>query len=186
MSQAASLPGAELFLKEQLLFFSTRHLSGAASLPGADVFSNKRHFFEQTTCPGQLRCLGQMFFQKIDLFLKKALVPGSFAAWGGTFLKKRTFRNSGIPVRRTRCRKSKHMDFQEFWDSCAQNKASEISKHILSTILGLLYEPRKSQTTRRSRILGLLCAEQNVENLKKNTHVQEFLDSCAQDKTSEI
>ena len=44
---------------------------------------------------------------------------------------------------------SKKMHFQEFWDSCAQNKASEISKNGLSGIL------------------GLLCAEQDVGNLKK-------------------
>ena len=40
------------------------------------------------------------------------------------------------------------MSFQEFWDSCAQNKTSEISNSELS------------------RIMGLLCAEQNVVNLK--------------------
>ena len=85
-------------------------------------------FYEEATCPGQLRCLGQNFFQKIVFLLKKPLVPGRFAAWGRTFLKKRTFRNSGTPLRRTRRRKSPNMDFQEFWDSCAQNKASEISK----------------------------------------------------------
>ena len=41
-----------------------------------------------------------------------------------------TFRNSGTPVRSTRRRKSQKMHFQEFWDSCAQNKASEISKKM--------------------------------------------------------
>ena len=93
-------------------------------------------------------------------------------------LKKCTFRNSGTPVRRTKRRTSQDMHFQEFWDSCAQNKTSEISNNGLS------------------RILGLLCA--NVGNLKKwivrnsGTPVrrtrrrksqqigfQEFWDSCA-------
>ena len=60
-----------------------------------------------------------------------------------------TFRNSGTPVRRTRRRKSQELHLQEFWDSCAQNKTSEIWKNILS------------------RIIGLLCAEQNVGNLNK-------------------
>ena len=60
---------------------------------------------------------------------------------------KDTFRNYGTPVRRTRRRQSQKMQFQEFWDSCAQNKASEISRNALSGIL------------------GLLCAEQNVENI---------------------
>ena len=62
-----------------------------------------------------------------------------------------TFRNSGTPLRRTRRRKSQKMRFQEFWDSCAQNKTSEISKHALSGIM------------------GLLCAEQDLGNFKKCT-----------------
>ena len=45
-------------------------------------------------------------------------------------LKKCTFRASGTPVRRTRRRKSQKMHFQGFWDSCAQNKTSEISKKM--------------------------------------------------------
>ena len=43
------------------------------------------------------------------------------------------------------------MHFQEFWDFCAQNKTSEISKHGLSGIL------------------GLLCAEQDGGSLNKCT-----------------
>ena len=42
-------------------------------------------------------------------------------------LKACTFRNSGTPGRRTQHRKSQKMHFQEFWDSCTQNKTSEIS-----------------------------------------------------------
>ena len=91
------------------------------------------------------------------------------------------------PVRRSERRKSRKMHFQEFWDSCAQNKTSEISKIALSGIL------------------GLLCVEQDVGNIKQwtfriygtpvrrtrrrksqQTHVQEFWDSCAQNKTSKI
>ena len=45
-------------------------------------------FFEQATCPRQLRCLGQNFFSKIRVFLNKPLVPGSFAAWGRTVSRK--------------------------------------------------------------------------------------------------
>ena len=70
-------------------------------------------------------------------------------------LKKWTFRKSGAPVRRTRRRTSQKNDFQEFWDSCALNKTSYISNNALS------------------EFLGLLCAEQNVGNLK-NMHFQEF------------
>ena len=100
------------------------------------------------------------------------------------------------------------MQFHELWDSCAQNKASEISKNELSGILGLLCaeqnvgnlkhctfrnsgtpvrrtKRRKSQRNGRSSILGLLCAEQDVGNRKK-MHFQDFWDSCAKNKTSEI
>ena len=145
-------------------------MSRAASLPGAELVLKILTFFEQATCPGQLRCLGQNFFSKVRLCWKKPLVPGSFgsfAAWGRT------------------CSQKTH--FQEFWDSCAQNKTSEISKSALP------------------RILGLLCAEQHVGNIKqctfrnsgtpvrrtkrqksKKMHLQEVWDSCAQNKTSEI
>ena len=59
------------------------------------------------------------------------------------------------------------MHVQELWESGAQNKTLEISKDAFSGIL------------------GLLCAEQNVRNLKK-MRFQEFWDSCAQNKTLEI
>ena len=81
-------------------------------------------------------------------------------------LKKLIFRNSGTPVRRTRRRRSQKMVFQELWDSCAQTNTSEISKNGLSGIV------------------GLLCAEQHVGNLKHG--LQEFWDSCVQNNTSEI
>ena len=91
-------------------------------------------------------------------------------------------------MRRTRRQKSQKMHFQEFWNSCAQNKTSEISKHTLSRILGLLCAEQDVGNLNKnvlSGILGLLCAEQNVGNLKK-MHFQEFWDSCAQNKASEI
>ena len=143
MSRAASLPGAELFPEN--LLFGRSHLSQAASLSGADFFQKIYFFYKKPLVPGSFVAWGRTFFQKID-FLKKPLVPGSFAAWGGTFLKKQTFRNSGTPVRRTRRRKSKNMDFQEFWDSCAQNKTSEISKNGLPRILGLLCVEQDART----------------------------------------
>ena len=98
-----------------------------------------------------------------------------------------TFRKYGIPVRRTKRQKSQKMDFQDFWDSCALNKTSYISNNALS------------------EILGLLCAEQNVGNLKnytfrnsgtpvrrtrrrkyKKMNFHELWDSCAQNHASEI
>ena len=66
-------------------------------------------------------------------------------------LKKCTFRNYGAPLRRSRRRKSQKMHFQELWDSCAQNTTSEISTNALSGIM------------------GLLCAEQDVEHFKNCT-----------------
>ena len=147
-------------------------MSRVASLPGAELLLRNRTFFEQATCPRQLRCLGQISFLEIGrFFLNKPLVPGSFAAWGRFVLsrvrllfeqvtcpgqlrclgqnffsksglsgilgllraeqdvgnlKKMTFRSSGTPVRRTKRQKSKKVHLQELWDSCAQNKASEI------------------------------------------------------------
>ena len=92
--------------------------------------SRKSIFFEEeeeATCPGQLSCLGQIFFLRHLFFLNKPLAPGRFAAWGRSFFSK--------------------TDFQEFWDSCSQNKTSEISKTTLSGIM------------------RLLCAEQDVGNL---------------------
>ena len=158
-------------------------MSQAASLPGTKRFP-ENHFFEEATCPGQLRCLGQSVFLKSGLSGSLGLLR---AEQDVQSLKKCTFGNSGTPVRRTRRPKSQQMHFQEFSDSCAQNKTSEMTK------IGL------------SRILGLLCAEQDVGNLKKyifkksgtpvrttrrrkyqNIHFLEFWDSCAQNKTSEI
>ena len=99
-----------------------------------------------------------------------------------------TFRNSGTPVRRTKRRNYKKLYIEKLWDSCAQNNTAEIST------IGL------------SEIMGLLCAEQNIENLNnkdmfrnvgtpvrrtkrrksQQMDVQKLWDSCAQNKTSEI
>ena len=148
-------------------------------------------FLNTQPVPGSFAAWGRTFSRKMFLFLKKPLVPGSFAAWDSTFSQKNcVFLNKPLvpgsftPWSGTFSQKS---DFQEFWDSCAQNKTSEISK------------------SRLSGILGLLCAEQDVGNLKKCTfrssgtpvrrtrrrksqkmHFQEFWDSWAQNKTSEI
>ena len=84
-------------------------------------------------------------------------------------MKKCTFRNSGTPVRRTTSRKYQQLHFREFWDSCAQNKASEISKTCTfrnSRTLVRRTTRRSSQKHAVSGIVGLLCAEQDVGNLK--------------------
>ena len=219
--------------------FLRSHLSRAASLPGAELFPEDRLFFEEATCPGQLRCLGQNFQEFWDSSVQNKTSEIPKNGLSGTLgllcaeqdvrkFKKCTFRISGTPVRRTRRRKSQKMDFQEFCDSCAQNKTSEISRNALSGGLGLLcaeqdvgnlkelhfqelrdscalYRTSEISKTAVSGTLGLLCAEQDDENLKTCTfqnyvtpvrrtrrqksqkiHFQEFWDSCAQNKTSEI
>ena len=95
-------------------------------------------------------------------------------------------------MRGTKRRKSQKLHLQEFWDSCAQNKPSEISKNALSGMLGRLCAEQKignmkkntfrnygtpvrrtrrqkSQKNERSGISGLLCAEQDVGNFKNTT-----------------
>ena len=79
-------------------------MSRAASLPGAELFLRSRIIFEEATCPGQLRCLGQNFWQKICFFFKRPLAPGSFAAWGRTFSRKSTFFEEATCPRQLRCR----------------------------------------------------------------------------------
>ena len=110
-------------------------------------------------------------------------------------------------MRITRHGKSQKMHFQEFWDSCAQNKTSEISTNALSGILGLLGAEQDVGNLKNalsgvleilgaeqdvgnlkhalSGIMGLLRAEQDVGNLKK-MRVQELWDSCARNNTSEL
>ena len=102
-------------------------------------------------------------------------------------LNKCTFRNSGTPVRRARRRKPQQLHSQEFWDSCAEQDVGNLEQNALS------------------KIVGLLCAEQNVGILEhmffrnsgtpvrrtrrrksQKMHFQEFCDSCAQNKTADI
>ena len=81
------------------------------------------------------------------------------------------FRISWTPVRSTARRKSQKIDVQEWWDSCAQNKTSEIPRNALSGILGLLCAEQNVENIKQAllRILGHLCAEQNVGNIKNCT-----------------
>ena len=69
-------------------------------------------------------------------------------------------------MRGTERRKSQKLHFQEFWDSCAQNKTSEISINALSRILGLLRAEHSVGYLKSdlSGILGLRLAEQSVKN----------------------
>ena len=156
---AAALPGAELFLKNRFLFWDKPLVLGSCAAWGRTFFSKCRLLFEEATYPGQLRCQGQIFFQKSDCFKnmtstisKHALsesLGARFAEQNVGNLKKKLHFQEFSPMRRAKRRTSQNMHFQEFWDSCAQNKTPEISK---CAFLG---------------ILGLLCAEEYVGNLKK-------------------
>ena len=118
--------------------------------------------------PPEAATMGRTFVQKSVFFLKKPLVRGSWAAWGRTVSQKCVFFGRSHVSGALRClgqnffqtsgfveaynvNNLNRMHFQKFWDSCAQNKTSEISKNKFSGIV------------------GLLCAEQNVRNLNKCT-----------------
>ena len=80
-SGAAALPGAELFLRIPTFFLEQATCPGQLRCLGQMCFLRIPTFFEQATCPGQLRCLGQNFFLR-NVFLNNPVVPGNFAAWG--------------------------------------------------------------------------------------------------------
>ena len=102
-------------------------------------------------------------------------------------LRKWTFENSGTPVRRTKRQKSQNMNFQELWDSCAQNKTSEIPTKCTSHNSGT---PVRKQNVRNIKKCTLRNSGIPVRRAKRRisqkSDFQEFWDSCAQKKTSEI
>ena len=112
----------------------------------------------------------ELFFLRIRLFWNKLLVPDSFAAGGRTCShESRHFFEQATCPRRLRCRRQ---NFQEFWDSCAQNKTSEIPNIALSGTLGPLCGEQNVGNLKNMHFqecLGLMCAEQNVGNIKKCT-----------------
>ena len=66
-------------------------MSRAASLPGAELVLRNRTFFEQATCPGQLRCLGQNFFSEIVFLLTRHLSWAASLPGAELLLKKYLF-----------------------------------------------------------------------------------------------
>ena len=121
-------------------------MSRAASLPGAEVFSQKSIFLSRPLVPGNFAAWGSFLSQNMDVqdfwdscAQNKTLEISKKRTFriSGTPVRrtkrrtsqKWTFKNSGTPVRRTKRRKYHKMDFQEFWDSCARNKVPEISKN---------------------------------------------------------
>ena len=180
MSGAAALPGAELFPRNPTVLLEEATCP-ATSLPGA-VFFEKFIFLKKQLVRGRCAAWGRTVSQECVLFWKKPLVWGSCAAWGRTSsrksgfveaynvnnLNRMHFRISGTPVRRTRRQKYQKPHLQEVWDSCAQNRTSEISKNAPSRIMRLLCSGQTSEISKSGlpRIRGLLCARQNVRNLK--------------------
>ena len=102
-------------------------------------------------------------------------------------LKKWTLGNSGTPVRRTKRRKSKQMDFQEFWDSCAQNRTSEMSNNVLSELMGLLCSEKNvgNRGKRTFRNSGMPVSRTTRRKYQK-MHLQNILDSCTQNAAAKI
>ena len=151
MSRATALPGAKLF-PEIRLFCWKKPLVRQASLPGAELFPEFRFCLKKQLVRGSCATWARTVSHECVLFWKKPLVWGSCAAWGRTFSRNLallkhitstnstecTFRISGTPVRRTRRQKYQKLHLQEVWDSCAQKRTSEISKNVLSGIMGLL------------------------------------------------
>ena len=99
-----------------------------------------------------------------------------------------TFKNSGTPVRRPKRRTSEQMYFQEFWDSCAQNKTSKISRNALSRILGLLYAEQNVGNLKNavSESVRLQVAEQNVGNLTQNAFSEIVGLLCAEQNVDSV
>ena len=87
-------------------FFLTNHLSRAASLPGAELFLKKCFFWGgQATCPG-FAAWGRtfLFYQNmICFFLNKPLVPSNFAAWGRTVSSRKHFFEQATCPGQLRC-----------------------------------------------------------------------------------
>ena len=86
-------------------------------------------------------------------------------------------------MRRTKRRTSAKIHFQEFWDSCAQNKTSEISKMWLES-----WDSRAQNNASeisKSALSEILGPVRRTERRNFKHHLQKFGDSCAQD-TSEV
>ena len=96
MSRAASLPGAELFLKK-LSFCLKKPLVPGSFAAWGRTFGRKLIFSKKPLVPCSFAAWGRTFFQKIVVLYKKPLVPGSFAAWGRTFPEHYFFEGATCP-----------------------------------------------------------------------------------------
>ena len=79
------------------------------------------------------------------------------------------------------------MDFREFWDSCVQNRTSEISKKKTFRNYGTTVCRTKRRTSQKYAFKKSGTPVRRTRRRKsQKMHFQEFQDSCAQNKTSEI
>ena len=102
-------------------------------------------------------------------------------------LKECTFIISGSPVRRTTLRKSQKLHFHISWDSCAQNKTSDISETALPEILGLqCAEQKVGHSTECTFINSGTLARRTTRRKSRNMYFQNFWESGSQNKTSKI
>ena len=114
----------------------------------------------------------------------------------------------GSSVRRTKRQTHQHMHFENFrdscaqnktsensnlhfhklWDSCAQNKTSEIAKNALHTIWDSCAQNKTSAIFKQCTFIkyGTPVCRTKRRKSQKQLRFQEFWDSWAQNKTSEI
>ena len=74
------------------MFFLMKPLvPGSFAAWGRIVSQKMCVFFEEATCPVQLRCLGQNFFSKNDFFFEEATCPGQLRCLGQNCFSKNDF-----------------------------------------------------------------------------------------------
>ena len=180
MSRAASLPGAELVLRNQIVF----EQATCPRQPRCRGRTFSHSVFEQATCPGQLRCWGQNLFSESELSRILGLLcaeqnvgnlKNEFSRILGLLcaeqdvgnLKKCTFNNSlsiilGLLCATQNVGNLKKCTFRNSGTPVRRTKRQKIQKNALPGILGLLCAEQNVRNLKKtlSRNLGLLCAEQ--------------------------
>ena len=111
---------------------------------------------EQATCPGQLRCLGQIGSL---FFLNKPLVPGNFAAWGRFFLKKTNLFEETTCPGQLRC----------LWQNVFSKNVFFLNKPLVLASFaawGRFFSQTMTFFLNKPLVRDV-CAEQDVGNLEK-------------------
>ena len=139
-----------------------------ATCPGqlrcqGQIFIQKVNFLEEATCPGQLRCLGQNCLPKFRRFFEQANCTGQLRCLGqNIFSKFRPFFEQATCLGQLRCQGRNCFPEIRFFVKKPLIRGlfqkSDCFKNIASTI----------SKHALSDSLGAWFAEQNVGNLKKN------------------